>query len=433
MPVQLVSPAIPVSRPLGEVAEGGAPALTCRLCGERLEHEVVDLGMSPLCESYVRLERRHEMEPFYPLCVFVCGACFLVQLPAHVAGRDIFTEYAYFSSYSDSWLAHAERFAATMTRRLGLGATSQVVEVGSNDGYLLQYFLRHGIPVLGIDPAANVARAAVARGVPTEVRFFGRAAAEEIAGRGRRADLLVANNVLAQVPDLHDFIAGLALMLAPGGTLTLEFPHLMRLVEGNQFDTIYHEHYSYFSLATVRRALAGHGLEVFDVEELRSHGGSLRVFARQAGHGESPPDPRVDALLRTEAEAEVASLPYSAAFAGRTREVKRQLLRFLIEARDEGKRVLGYGAPGKGNTLLNYCGIGTDLLEFTVDRNPVKQGKLLPGSRIPVLAPDAIERARPDYVLILPWNIREEIVAYMEGIREWGGRFVVAMPGLTVF
>ena len=407
-------------------------SIACRFCGAALVHTFVDLGVSPLCESYVSADRLHETEPVYPLRVFVCERCFLVQLPAHVGGEEIFTEYAYFSSYSESWLAHAERYAEVMIARLHLTEASQVVEVASNDGYLLQYFLRRGIPSLGVEPAANVARAAIAKGVPTRVEFFGQDSAARLVAQGVRADLLVGNNVLAQVPELNDFVAGLFMLLRPGGVLTLEFPHLLHLVEENQFDTIYHEHYSYFSFRTVEALLAAHGLAIFDVEELPTHGGSLRIHAVHATDRAHPPTDRVVAMRRLEESTGLGRLSYYESFAERVQETKQRLLEFLERARRAGKRVAGYGAPGKGNTLLNYCGIGSDLVEYTVDRNPYKQGKYLPGSRIPIYAPDRIERTRPDYLLILPWNLRDEIMEQMRGIRAWGGQFVVPIPTLTV-
>jgi C-methyltransferase C-terminal domain/Putative zinc binding domain/Methyltransferase domain len=404
----------------------------CRFCGAALTHTVVDLGMSPLCESFVPADRLEETEPVYPLLVFVCDRCYLVQLPAHVGGTDIFSEYAYFSSYSDSWLAHAERYAETMIARLRLDGTSQVVEVASNDGYLLQYFSRRGIASLGIEPAANVARAALAKGIPTLVEFFGREAAARLVARGIGADLLIGNNVLAQVPELNDFVAGLKLLLRPGAVLTLEFPHLMRLVQQNQFDTIYHEHYSYFSFTTAATILAAHRLEVFDVEELPTHGGSLRLHASHAGDEAHPPRDSVAELRQIEDSAGMNRLDYFAAFADRVRETRRRLLDFLETARRDGKRVAGYGAPGKGNTLLNYCRIGTDLVEYTVDRNPYKQGRYLPGSHIPIYPPERIDQTRPDYLLILPWNLRDEIVGQLQRIRVWGGRFVIPIPTLEV-
>jgi SAM-dependent methyltransferase len=420
---------ISTSAPTPEAA--GSPS--CRNCGARLEQTFVDLGMSPLCESFVPPEGRNAMERYYPLRVFVCDRCFLVQLPAHVQGEEIFPEYAYFSSYSDSWLAHAKAYSGAMISRFGLTPASHVVEVGSNDGYLLQFFQQRGYSTLGIDPAANVAKAAIEKGVPTMVAFFGRMVAGELAREGRQADLLIGNNVLAQVPDLHDFVAGLKLLLKPTGVLTLEFPHLARLIEENQFDTIYHEHYSYFSLATAESILHRHGLALFDVEELGSHGGSLRLFGQHADSSTYPATGQLAALRHREAELGVTTATYYDTFAERTRETKRQLLAFLIAAKREGKRIAGYGAPGKGNTLLNYCGIATDFIDYTVDRNPYKQGRLLPGSRIPIFAPEEIDRTRPDYLLILPWNLKDEIMAQMGRIRSWGGQFVIPIPSLRVY
>jgi SAM-dependent methyltransferase len=405
---------------------------TCRFCGTDLRYSFVDLGMSPLCERYVPADRLDEMEPFYPLLALVCHECLLVQLGEYVAAEDIFSEYAYFSSYSDSWVEHARRYAHRMIAELGLGPKSLVVEVASNDGYLLQHFLEQGVPVLGIEPAANVARVAEGRGVPTIVRFFGRALAHELAAQGRKADLVVGNNVLAQVPDLNDFVEGLAAILKPSGTLTLEFPHLLRLIEGNQFDTIYHEHFSYFSLHTAQRILEAHGLAVFDVEELPTHGGSLRIFAAPSGSGRTNGAGRLERVRAEEQRAGLTTLEGYGSFAPRVAEAKWRLLEFLIGARRSGRTVVGYGAPGKGNTLLNYCGVRTDLLDFVVDRNPYKQGKFLPGTRVPIHAPERLREARPDYVLILPWNLEREIVSQLAYIREWGGRFVVPIPSVRI-
>jgi hypothetical protein len=404
----------------------GRGRLHCRFCAGSL-HPVTDLGASPPCESFLRAEQLDEGEAFYPLAVKVCPACWLVQLGEFVPREDIFTEYAYFSSYSGAWLVHARDYVAAMAARFALGAGSFVVEVASNDGYLLRNVVERGIPCLGIEPAVNVARVAEAAGVPTLTRFFGAALARELAAEGQRADLIAGNNVLAQVPDLNDFVAGLGILLKPEGVLTLEFPHLARLLAENQFDTIYHEHFSYFSLAAVERILAAQGLRVFDVEELWTHGGSLRVFAccDGAAHRATEAPARLRAAER---DAGLEDLATYAAFDARVRETKWRLLELLIALRRDGKRVVGYGAPGKGNTLLNFCGIRTDLIEFTVDRNPYKHGRFLPGTRIPVLAPDALDAARPDYVLILPWNLREEIVRQLRHIRGWGGRFVVPIP-----
>lgn len=414
--------------------DGGSVTLpTCRFCGAGLRHMFLDLGMSPLCETYIAAEQLDRMEPFYPLDVRVCERCLLVQLREYVVAADIFSEYAYFSSYSDSWLAHARKYVAAMTDRFGLGASHQVVEVASNDGYLLQYFVERGIPALGIEPAANIARVAAAKGIRTLVKFFGRDTATELVQQGTRADLLLGNNVLAHVPDLNGFVAGLKLLLADRGVITLEFPHLMRLVEGTQFDTIYHEHFCYLSLLTVEHVLAAHGLVIFDVDELPTHGGSLRIYARHDFDDTKPVAAAVDLLRSREIAAGYGRLDNYLHFADRVAECKWKLLEFLIAARRAGKRVVGYGAPGKGNTLLNYCGIRTDLLEYTVDRNPYKQGKFLPGTRIPIYSPEKIAETRPDFVLLLPWNLKDELVRQLAYVRQWGGQFVVPIPQVEVF
>ena len=405
--------------------------LSCRSCGRPLSNVFVDLGSSPLANSYLDEAALQRAEPFYPLCVYVCDACWLCQLPECATPEEIFADYAYFSSYSTSWLEHARLYCEAMIGRFGLGAASQVVEIASNDGYLLRHFRDRGVPVLGVEPAANVAEAARAIGIPTEVRFFGRAAARDLAARGFAADLLLGNNVLAHVPDLNDFVAGLALLLKPDGVLTMEFPHLARLVAENQFDTIYHEHYSYFSFVAVERVFAAHGLALFDVEELPTHGGSLRVYV-QGASGSRPRGARVGELLARERSLGVETLDYYRGFAEKVRETKRRLLDFLIREKRAGRTIVGYGAPAKGNTLLNYCGVRGDFLDYTVDRSPHKQGRFLPGTRIPIRAPEAIFESRPDYVLILPWNLRAEIAAQMSAISQWGGRFVVAIPEVTV-
>ena len=403
-------------------------AASCRFCGSRLDHTVVDLGLSPLCESYVPAEKLGAMEAFYPLHVRVCAECLLVQIPEFVPPDDIFTEYAYFSSYSSAWLKHAEDYVGMISERLALDAGSSVVELASNDGYLLQYFVRRGIPSLGIEPAANTARAAAEKGVETLVRFFGRGLAEELRAAGRQADLVIGNNVLAQVPDLNSFVAGIRVLLKPTGTATLEFPHLLRLIEGNQFDTIYHEHFSYFSLLATERILAAHRLTLFDVEELWTHGGSLRVYVRPAEDSSRPVSPRVTALREAERAAGLHRPESYARFQERVRETKRKLLSLLIDVKRHGKRIAGYGAPGKGNTLLNYCGIGPDFLDFTVDRNPYKQGRFLPGTHVPIHAPEHLAREKPDYIFILPWNLKDEIVAQLRDARTWGARFIVPIP-----
>lgn len=389
--------------------------------------------MSPLCESFLRADQLNQMEPFYPLRAWVCETCFLVQLEQYVTGEDIFTDYAYFSSFSDSWLKHAQRYVDQMIGQLGLTRESQVIEIASNDGYLLQYFVQHGIPALGIEPAANVAKVAESKGVPTLVRFFGVDTAKDLALAGQQADLILGNNVLAQVPDLNDFVGGLKILLAPTGVITIEFPHLQKTIDGNQFDQVYHEHFSYFSLYSAERIFAAHGLPIFDVEELATHGGSLRIYAHHAEDTTRDATDRLLALRAREAEAGIATLGYYQEFESRVRDTKHKLLEFLIDAKRAGKRVVGYGAPGKGNTLLNYCGVRTDFLDFTVDRSPHKHGKFLPGTHIPIHSPDRLWDARPDYVLILPWNLKTEIMEQLKGIRDWGGRFVVPIPEVTVF
>lgn len=405
----------------------------CRGCGAPLRETFVDLGLTPLANSMVRPDDASAMEPFYPLHAFVCSACKLVQLAEFESPRAIFSDYVYFSSYSESWLRHSARFADAAIARFGLGANSLVVEIASNDGYLLQYFARQGVPVLGIDPAANVAREAIAKGIPTEIAFFDAEMARRLRASGRAADLMVANNVLAHVPDLHGFLEGFRILLAPGGVATFEFPHLLRLVERIEFDTIYHEHFSYFSLLAVQALFARHELRIFDVDEITTHGGSLRLYACHADNSTLAVAPNVERVLAAERGAGLdRNEPYRA-FGMRAVEVKCGLLEFLIGARRRGEVVIGYGAPAKGNTLLNYCGIGPDLLAFTVDRSPHKQGLLLPGSRIPVREPAALLAARPDYVLILPWNLREEIAGQMQAVRAWGGHFVVPIPAIEVF
>jgi SAM-dependent methyltransferase len=405
----------------------------CRFCSKPLRHTVVDLGMSPLCESYLTVEQLNQMEPFYPLHVYVCEHCFLVQVQEYVSPEQIFTEYAYFSSYSDSWLAHAKAYTDMITARLGLTAASRVIEPGSNDGYLLQHFVAKGIPVLGIEPARNVAEAAMAKGVPTLIKLFGRQTARALAADGTQADLLAGANVLAQAPDVNDFVGGLKLLLKPGGVITIEFPHLMRLIEENQFDTIYHEHFSHFSFLTAERIFTTHGLTLFDVEELPTHGGSLRIYARHTDDATKPVGDRVTQLRAREETAGFSRLECYASFTEQVHETKRRLLDFLIAAKRKGKRIIGYGAPGKGNTLLNYCGIRTDFLDYTVDRNPYKQGKFLPGTHIPVYPPEKIQETRPDYVLILPWNLKDEIMEQVAHIRSWGGQFVVPIPDLKIY
>ncbi|MGQ0512023.1 MAG: methyltransferase domain-containing protein [Betaproteobacteria bacterium] len=405
----------------------------CRLCSAPLREPFCDLGTSPPSNLFLRAGDLARAEPFYPLRAFACGVCRLVQVEQFEAPAAIFSDdYAYFSSYSDSWLAHCSHYAEAVRARLDLGPRSLVVELASNDGYLLQYFRDAGIPVLGIEPAGNVAAAARAKGIPTLGEFFGEACGRRLAAEGRRADLLIGNNVLAHVPEPNDFVAGMRALLAPRGTITLEFPHLLRLVAGTQFDTIYHEHFSYFSLATAERLLASHGLAAYDVEELPTHGGSLRLYA--CHDGACAAQSSLARLRDDEARAGLADPETYAAFARRVREVRESLLGFLRDAKAAGKRVVGYGAPAKANTLLNYCGIraADGLIDYVVDRNPHKQGRFLPGSRLPVHAPERIRETRPEYVLILPWNLREEIVAQLAWIRDWGGRFVLPVPAAIV-
>ena len=415
--------------PVAGGAKGG-----CRFCGTKLEHSFVDLGKSPLCENFLTADQLVEVEPFYPLHAFVCHECFLVQVEEYVDGREIFgREYAYFSSFSDSWLAHAAAYADMIERRLGLDGSSKVVEIASNDGYLLKNFVAKGIPVLGIEPAPNVAAVAVERGVPSQVRFFGVETGRALAAEGVRADLMCANNVIAHVPDLNDFVGGFQHVLKPEGTLTVEFPHLVNIVEGNHFDTIYQEHYCYHSLSTLSAVFEHHNMKVFDVEEIPTHGGSLRIYVRHAADDTRPVTDEVRRILALEEERGFRDLAVYQAFAERVRETKRAFLSFLIEAAREGKSVIGYGAPGKANTLLNYCGVRTDLLDYVVDRNPYKHGKYLPGTHIPVHPTERIAQTKPDYIVILPWNLRDEIEAQLEYTREWGAKLVVPIPALEIF
>jgi hypothetical protein len=409
----------------------GSKRGTCRLCGTALEHTLVDLGMSPLCESFLTGEQLDAMEAYFPLHALVCGNCFLVQLKEYVSPEHIFREYAYFSSYSTTWVAHAKAYCEAIAERLQLGPQSLAVELASNDGYLLQHFLPMGVPVLGIEPAANVAKVAIDKGIPSRVDFFGRRLAAELVAEGKRADLIIGNNVLAQVPDLNDFVAGMVRLLQPEGVVTLEFPHLERLMAENQFDTIYHEHFSYFSFVTIERLAQRHGLKLIDVEELPTHGGSLRVYLAHAASKRAPTR-SVAELLSRERRHGYEDMASYAAFSAQVQRTKRKLLAFLIAAKEQGKRICGYGAPGKGNTLLNYCAIGTDFLDFTVDRNPYKHGRFTPGMHIPIYPVEAIDAAKPDYILILPWNLKQEIVSQMRHVAEWGAKFVVPIPEATV-
>jgi SAM-dependent methyltransferase len=403
----------------------------CRFCGAPIDAVFADLGMSPLANSYLPPERANGMEPFYPLRALVCGKCFLVQLEEFETPQQIFSDYAYFSSYSSSWLEHSRRYVDRMVARFGLGPDSQVIEIASNDGYLLQFFSEREIPVLGIEPAANVAKVAVERGIPTLVEFFGREIGRSVAEESP-ADLLLGNNVLAHVPNLNDFVAGMKVLLKPGGVITMEFPHLMRLIDDNQWDTIYHEHFSYFSFVTAARVFEAHGMRLFDVEELPTHGGSLRVFGCHADDSAKPEADAARQLRERELTAGFEQLDTYLGYGRRVEADKRQILEFLIGLKQDGKRIVGYGAPAKGNTLLNYCGVRRDFIDYTCDLNPHKQGHLLPGSHIPIRSPEALREDRPDVVLILPWNLTEEIVQQLEFVREWGGRFAARTPALVL-
>ena len=410
-----------------------ATQAACRFCGTSLIHTFADLGMSPPCQTHIESHQLNHMEAFYPLHAFVCDRCFLVQLQEYVTPKDIFTEYAYFSSYSDSWLKHAKSYTDQMVERFQIGSKSQVVEIASNDGYLLQYFSEKGVPVLGIEPAANVAQVAIQKGIPTTTKFFGIQTASELGGAGKQADLLLGNNVLAHVPNINDFVGGMKILLKPTGIITMEFPHLMRLMAENQFDTIYHEHFSYLSFGTVEQVFAAHGLTLFDVEELPTHGGSLRIYGRHTQDHSKPVGERVHELRTREIDAGFTKLDRYLSFGEQVKQTKWKLLEFLIRVKRDGKSIAGYGAPGKGNTLLNYCGIRTDFLDYTVDRSPYKQGKYTPGTHIPIYSPDKIRETKPDYLLILPWNLKDEVMQQMAYIREWGGQFIVPIPEVKVY
>lgn len=405
----------------------------CRFCGTGLKHTFVDLGMSPLCESFLNHDQLNQMEAFYPLHVRVCDNCFLVQLEAYVSPEHIFTEYAYFSSYADTWLKQCKAYTNQVAERFNLNENSQVIELASNDGYLLQYFVEKNIPVLGVEPATNIAKVAIAKGVPTLNEFFGQECALKLVQQGKQADLVAANNVLAHVPELNDFVAGIKILLKPQGVFTGEIQHLVKLMAANQFDTIYHEHFCYHTFTTLEKIFAAHGMTLFDVEELPTHGGSLRIYARHSDDLSKPVSDRAIELREREKAAGFASIERYTNFEEQVRETKRKLLAFLIDAKREGKTVAGYGAPGKGNTLLNYCGIRTDFLDYTVDRNPYKHGKFLPGTHIPIYPPSKIQETKPDYVLILPWNFKDEIMEQMSCIREWGGQFVVPIPEVKIY
>lgn len=413
-------------------AEVQRKASVCRFCGAELRNLVLDLGMSPLANSNISAEQLSQAERFFPLRVFLCEECFLMQLEEFETPENIFTEYAYFSGFSESWLQHARDYTDMAVQRFGLNKNSQVIEVASNDGYLLQYFVEKGIPVLGIEPAANIAEVARKKNVPTQVNFFGEQTARQMASEGMSADLIIGNNVLAHVPRLNDFVRGLKIVLKPDGIVTLEFPHLLQLMQGNQFDTIYHEHFSYFSLTAALKLFSRHQLAIFDVDELPTHGGSLRIYVRHSGDGSGTVESRVMELKQREIAGGLDRASGYQEFSERVRETKRKLLEFLITVKRAGKSVVGYGAPAKGNTLLNYCGVRGDFIDYTVDRSPYKQGLFLPGTHIPVLAPEKILETRPDYLLLLPWNLKHEIMKQMASIREWGGQFIIPIPEVTV-
>ncbi|MDI9640291.1 class I SAM-dependent methyltransferase [Oscillatoria amoena NRMC-F 0135] len=404
----------------------------CRFCHTPLRQTFVDLGMSPLSNAYLSRSQLNEAETFYPLHAYVCENCFLVQLEEFETPEHIFSDYAYFSSYSDTWLTHAKNYTESMIQRFGFNPQSLIIEIASNDGYLLQFFHDQNIPVLGIEPAANVAKVAQDKGINTLVRFFGTQTAKDLVEQDRQANLLIGNNVLAHVPNLNDFVAGIKIILKPEGILTLEFPHLLQLILFNQFDTIYHEHFSYFSLLTVEKVFAKHGITLFDVEELPTHGGSLRIYGRHQESSYHPVSDRLHQLKAKEIQAGLDRIDTYVQFSEKVKQTKRQLIQFLINAKQQGKTVVGYGAPAKGNTLLNYCGIRTDFLDYTVDRSPHKQGLWLPGTHIPIYSPEKIFETKPDYVLILPWNLQGEITQQMAGIRQWGGQFTIPIPQIQI-
>ena len=408
---------------------------TCRFCSNLLQHTFAAIGMSPIANDYLTQEQLNRAEKFYPLHTYVCDRCLLVQLEELETPENIFGDgdYAYFSSYSDSWLQHAKTYTDLMVQKFGFNQNHQAIEIASNDGYLLQYFQKKEIPVLGVEPAANTAKVAEEKGIPSVVKFFGVQTAKEIVATGQQADLLVGNNVLAHVPDLNDFVAGMKIVLKPNGIFTMEFPHLLQLIQQNQFDTIYHEHFSYFSFLTVAKIFAAHGLTLFDVEEIPTHGGSLRIYGKHDNACDPIISERVTQLREKEIQAGLERLETYLTFGEKVKETKRKILSFLIDAKAQGKAIAAYGAPAKGNTLLNYCGISTDFIDYTVDRSPYKQGLFLPGTHIPILHPDKIRETQPDYLLILPWNLKEEIMAQMAFILEWGGKFVVPIPEVQVY
>jgi len=411
-----------------ETMMGQSETLTCHNCSHPLEDTFVDLGTSPLCEEFVKPEHINEGQKFYPLHVYVCKNCLLVQVAEYVSPEDIYSDYHYFSSYSDSWLQHASDYVDLMIDDYGINRDSFVVEIASNDGYLLQYFKNKNIPILGIEPSENVARAAIEKGIPTEKVFFGEKTAGGILKKYQSADLILGNNVLAHVPRINDFIDGLDTLLGDKGIMTFEFPHLLQLIENNQFDTIYHEHFFYYSLIAVNSIFKQHGMKIFDVQELSTHGGSIRIFVSREENEDYPVSQSVDRIISTEKAKGYLDIDMYKSFGERVRQTKRDILELLIELKRQDKTIAGYGAPGKGNTLLNYCGIRTDFIDYTVDRNPNKHGYYLPGSLIPIFHPDKIRETKPDYVFILPWNLKDEIMQQIDYVREWGGQFIIPIP-----
>jgi len=407
--------------------------LRCNFCKTVLNHTFIDMGMCPLVSSYIKPEELLKMEPFYPLHVYVCENCYLVQLPEVQTPEQLFSDYPYFSSYSESWLQHAKAYVEYMIERFGFSSGNQVVEIASNDGYLLQFFKEKGVPVLGIEPAKNVARVAKTAGIPTITKFFGVNTAKELSSTGIKGDLVLGNNVLAHVPDINDFVAGLKILLRRQGVITMEFPHLMKLINDNQFDTIFHEHFSYLSFIVVNKIFSKHGLTIFDVEELSTHGGSLRIFASHIEDDSKSISKRVQILKERELTAGLNNIETYASFSDKVQATKNKLLGFLIKVKREGRSIVGYGAPGKGCVLLNYCGIRAEFIDYTVDRNHHKQGYMMPGVHIPIHHPSKIRQTKPDYLLILPWNLKAEIMEQMAFIREWGGRFIVPIPEVKVY
>jgi len=405
----------------------------CRFCDEPLKHIFLDLGKSPLSNSFLKEEMLNQSEKFYPLCVNVCEKCLLVQLPEFENPQNIFGDYVYFSSYSESWLKHAKDYVNMMLKRFDFKNNSRVVEIASNDGYLLQYFKEKNIPILGIEPAENVAKVAVQKGIPTLVKFFGTDTAKELVRQGNSADLIIGNNVLAHVPNLNDFVEGLKIFLKPEGIITMEFPHLLKLIKYVQFDTIYHEHFSYFSLLTVEKVFSSHGLTVFDVEEISTHGGSLRIYVKHSENNSISISKNIQELLKKEKDFGLETILTYKSFMIKVEIIKKNLKEFFISSKNDGKKIVCYGAAAKGNTLLNYCGIGLDFIDYVVDRNPHKQGLFLPGTHIPIKSPEEVKKTKPDFLVILPWNLKKEIMEQMSFIREWEGKFVVPIPEVKIY